>query len=287
MKTKFKIHEIAAISALLLFVILSVTLITRNRSINNSLKNEKIINEALLSEKMKLTHNAEKLKKGIESLAKEKKNQESKLLLLKSQLEQKEAELADQKQKGNLAISNLKSTIENLQKEWAAINEKYMANTKELAILTEKNKQLQSQLDFALNEKDEIFMQNELLKAILGDNYCTEAVRGKQDKVTMWARRTNKLSLSLDLAHGNYSDLYFTITAPNGKIYSSTDNHQAEFSIDYDLVELASLDNILKPEATTRVQLNYKPQSKLSKGVYKFNIYNNDNYIGSTQLKLR
>jgi hypothetical protein len=36
-----------------------------------------------------------------------------------------------------------------------------------------------------------------------------------------------------------------------------------------------------------RAELVYKPEQKLSRGIYRFQVYDGDNYMGSVQLKLK
>ncbi len=40
-------------------------------------------------------------------------------------------------------------------------------------------------------------------------------------------------------------------------------------------------------EGTQRVQMSYNANDKLTKGVYVFQVYNKDKFLGSTQLRLK
>ncbi|MFA9392473.1 MAG: hypothetical protein ACERKD_21865 [Prolixibacteraceae bacterium] len=287
MKTKFSSREIIAASVFVVAIIIAGVFITKDQISSSNLDKEKIKNEVLLSEKLKLAKDIEKLKKDASSFQSAKNNYEARIHSIQEQLKQNGFAMADQKRKSESIQAQLNGSIENLKKERETLNQQLKEVNQTLAALQLANQQLAEQLSQAQKENDEMNVNLAMLKAMLTDNYCTEAVRGKANKTTSRARWTEKLMISFDLPKGETQNINFTITAPDGKTYSANDKSLGSVVIESDLQEVATLDNMIKPNESERLMMSFKPAKKLAKGNYHFNIYNNDKYIGSTQLKLR
>jgi hypothetical protein len=159
-----------------------------------------------------------------------------------------------------------------------------------LMLAMEENSKLNEKIASSTRANSNLADDNAILKSMVSDNYRTEAFRGRNEKLTVNARRTNKLQVSFDLpgqVTGN--DIYFRIITPEGMEFSSNKDLAATIEIienNDDL--LASADPDAGAVAVNRrAEMSFRPQKKLTEGVYRFNLYNGDRFLGSTQLRLR
>jgi hypothetical protein len=128
---------------------------------------------------------------------------------------------------------------------------------------------------------------NTILKAMAGNNYRVEAVRGKKDKLTAIARRTQKLVFTFDLPKDVGSRISFKLIAPDGKIFVSDENKSATVNATENSENFYASLKSFESVGTKRIEMTYVPATKLIKGIYKFEVYNDGNYIGTNQFKLR
>ncbi len=180
----------------------------------------------------------------------------------------------------NFRILNQKIKLQNIQ--WV----KQFC----LPMQTQKTGKLANQLTAYSKSNSGLSADNSILKAMISDNYRTEALHGKKERLTVNARRTNKLSVSFDLPGNLNSNIYFKVITPQGQEISSTDD-VASTTIKIEERNgglLASSDaNVIGSSGTKRIEMTYKPKEKLKNGIYQFNIYNDDRFIGSTQMRLK
>ncbi len=78
-----------------------------------------------------------------------------------------------------------------------------------VAQLKSENQRLSQQLETAMNSNREINNDIAILKAINSDNYRTEAVKGKKDKLTLMQEKPIKLSVSFDIPSSVGKDVLF------------------------------------------------------------------------------
>ncbi len=289
MKTQLTQRQNVLVIVTALALILTGIFFYTNRSLKDQLNKEKIKSEALLSEKLNLDKSTDKFKKDLASLQNKilqlnksvkgtsdqlvNKNAEIKKLIAEN------ASLQDLKKK-NAELEALRSTLEN---EIIGLN----LNMEQ--ILAE-NKRMVEQLATIVRENESLTLHNALLEAMLADNYRIEALKGKRDKLTVAARRTNKLMISFDIPAEISEELYFNIITPDGKELSSRYDRSVTMKFhNQDKNLMASLTGTPSgSQDAKRAELIYKPEQKLSKGIYRFNVYNNEGeYMGSIQLRLK
>ena len=283
---KMNYKQIALIAVLGLTIILSGIFFVNNRSLKKDLQGEKIKSEALFSEKLMLDKSLVKFKDDLNSM-KGKNNQLDKQIEdIKQQLAKKEAEvkklIAD-----NASYQTLKIKYKELEILKNKLNEELSAQKLAYENLRLQNQSLNDQLAETLFEKEKLFDNNTILKAMAGNNYRIEAVRGKSDKLTIKARRTQKLIVTFDLPNDVGNNINFKLITPEGNEFASKDNKSASIKITENSDNFyASLKEMGKI-GTKRVEMFYIPTEKLGKGLYKFDVYDNNTYIGSTQLRLK
>lgn len=276
---------------LLTFLTVSVILMTiffigKNETVSK-LDKERVRNETLLSEKIKLDEKIAHMKIQISSLTGKNKELDKTLINQNNTLQNNEIEIKK--------LSNDKEKLSYLKKQNAeleALQRKMNDDIKQLNLLVENYKleteKLNNLLAASKGESEALLVNNAILKAMVADNYRVEALKGKHEKLTVNSRRTNKLMVSFDLPVEETTGIYFKVIDPSGKEYSSLSNK----SISYNFYEnndvlLASINNISENIGTKRAEMTFKPETKLQKGIYKILVYNNNDYMGSTQLRLK
>lgn len=287
MKTK-SYQRIAVAIILASGLLFGINLLFTNARLKNNLSDEKLKSEILLSEKLSTEKSLAKLQKDIKDV--ETKN--SRLNTLISDANQKIADKTREVEK--LAVQaasakNMKKKNEELESALQKLNQEIAMLSESIEKAKKENKKLSDDLAMTSKTNNGLNSDNNILRAMMSDNYRTEALRGKQNKLTVVARKANKLSVSFDLPGASANNIYFKVVTPQGNEFSSKDDLAAVITItDNNDGLLASSDNsMIGDGGTKRVEMSFKPRKKLSGGVYQFNVYNNDRFIGSTQLRLK
>jgi peptidoglycan hydrolase CwlO-like protein len=282
-------------------ILLAAALVTaglfyrHNKALKTTVQTEKIKSEALLSEKLQLKKLLDELNTTVYQLKESNSGLEAQLQEKIKFLEQKEAEVyqllsenASLKQLRQ-KIAELKQVREELLSELAGIKQK-------MESLRSENGDLSHQLAQERSANESLKTQlanipannNQLLSTILTNNCRMEAVKGKNAQLTLTARRTSKLVVSFDLPYNVDKELHFTVITPSGQEVSCLDSDDIMDIRTTDILYV-SLDNASCQEKTVirRVEMTYKPTTRLTKGIYQFDIFSKNNYIGSTQIRLK
>ena len=287
MKTKFLKMKNLVPLMLTAAVIFSAYLFLNKHSLQTKLSDEKTKSEKLVSEKLKLDKSIALFQTELSEL-KGKNKQLDKIIADSNMKILKKNQEIDQLLVQNASIPELKkklAELEQLKNQLAgSLNDANLI----VAQLKGANERLSQQLETALNSNREINNDIAVLKAINSDNYRTEAVKGKKDKLTINARKTDKISVSFDIPSSVGKDVFFKMVMPNGKELSSLQDFAAKvvFEENGDAL-IASANSFMGGEGTQRVQMTYNANDKLTKGVYVFQVYNKDKFLGSTQLRLK
>jgi hypothetical protein len=269
-------------------ILLSGAFFIKNISLHKQLGNERIKSEKLLSEKLKLDKSIEKFRNDLAALMGQNVRLDKLVTKANKKLQNKEAEIK-RLMAENATVDELRAKNSELE----AMREKLINDISDLNLsmnqLKTENSQLNDLLASIRSENEILIVDNTILKAMVADNYRAEALKGKNDKLTVNARKTDKLMVSFDLPSDAGDNLYFKVITPKGDEFSSkTDLSARIFVVENNERLLASAsDNVVGSIGTKRVEMIYTPNIRLTKGVYKFNLYNDKNYIGSTQLRLK
>jgi hypothetical protein len=138
-----------------------------------------------------------------------------------------------------------------------------------------------------LKENGQLTTNNSILSAMASNNHRIEAVRGKNDKQTVRARRTQKLVFSFELPANVGSDIQFQVSCPEGKVFESRDNKAASVKVVNTNRNFFASTTEIHAVDTKTIEMSYIPENKLKKGNYEFKVYNEGRYIGSSRLTLR
>ena len=272
-----------------LFFILSGILLIHDRNIKNSLNYEKIRSENLLSEKLDLQKSIDAFKKDMAALKGKNKELDKIVAETNVKLSKKESEIKKLKSE-NASLAELRAKYAELEALRAELDNQIATMNMDMNRMTADNEKLVEQLASMKNSNESLAMQNAILEALLADNYQAEALKGKQEKLTINSRRANTLRGSFDIPSEAGEQLYFKVLTPEGTEISSLDDKTATIRhLEQDRNMLASLAGGAGSEAimSQRIEFAYKPDYKLTRGTYKFNVYDGKEYLGSVQLRLR
>jgi chromosome condensin MukBEF ATPase and DNA-binding subunit MukB len=279
----------AGTTALLVISLIATGLYYRsNQSLQGNLDKEKLKSESLLSEKLALSKEAEKLKADIESwkgksaetdrLLNEALAQVGKLERTVSALNRDNANLARVKKE----LADLKQIRQDLEARLQALDEENRRNAQlagdlnaELAALRVENAELKNNI--------------RVFQADATNDFRVETLRGKKkQKLTVNAAKTRKLQVSFEIPQEMSENVKFTIVTPQGREIKSDDKSLSHRIVDDGRTLTASLSPYSGEfEVSRRVEMSYLPDKKLEPGVYKIRIYNGETFAGSCQLRLR
>ena len=292
---------IAAAATLLLAGAIITTLFfsKANNSLKEQLSTEKLNSEKLLSEKLELKKNVDRANKDIDQFKTDINilqgtNTRLDLLLAASRksLSEKLAEInrlqqanADKKviEKELVELRNIK---QHYERQITAMSSQLKTVTADDSALAEKNNALRERVGTLEMQNRELAANNELLKIMAADNYLIDGTRGSKDKPTLIARKTNKLVLSFVVPEDLSPNLRFNIISPDGVAIDETDIHIT--------TTLLTPDENPKVVGTGNggvklgksIRMEYNPRRKFSRGIYKIEVFNNENYMGSCQVRL-
>jgi myosin heavy subunit len=276
---------IAASAAVLIF---AGFLVYRNLDMKDQLKNEKIRSESLFSEKLNLEKNLEMFKQQLATLEGKNAKLDRVIKETSDKLAKKEAEIRKLNAE-NASLAGLKQKNAELEQLRAQLEEDVRGLNLNLEKLMAESQQTKNDLQAMKTKNESLAEHNAILEAMLADNYLVEAVKGKHDRLTVMARRTDKLIVSFELPSDVGNNITFKINTPDGKVISSENNATATLTFkDIDQNYMASVSGTASGNKNTRrAELAYEPEHKLVKGVYRFSVFNGKEYVGSTQVKLR
>jgi len=290
MKTKMtRTQGALLITAALAIMFFGLFLFSNNANIKK-LRNEKIRSEALLSEKLNLEKDSDILQKEMMQLKEKLTALDQKIEASAKLLSSKENEIRKLTAE-RASASELKKKYEELEALRDQLEKEISSLESNIQSLLAEQRQSQDELEAMKLSNDLLSKRNFMLEAMLSDNFQSEALKGKNEKITVSARRANTLVASFDVPTGMGEAIHFRVITPEDEQVSSLDSPLASTRVkDYDENLLASLSGSGMPANDTfskRAELIYKPDQKLTKGIYKFHVYDGDMYVGSVQLRLR
>jgi peptidoglycan hydrolase CwlO-like protein len=281
-------NSVVLIGALITLLTLSVAFFVVNTSLKRQLGDQKIKSEKLLSEKLKLDKSIKELIIDMSALTGKNAKLDKLLTEANKKLQKKEAEIKRLVAE-NATVGELRAQVRELELLREQLNKDIAGLNVSITQLSDANASLNEFLARAKNENEILATDNTILKAMVADNYRIEALRGKHEKLTINARKTDKLLVSFDLPSDVGKNLYFKVKTPQGDEFSSKTDLSAIINIveNNDGLLASASSDVIGSIGTKRVEMIYKPNKKLTKGVYRFNVYNENSYLGSTQLRLK
>ncbi len=288
MKVKLVNRKILPVVFLGLVMAACGIFLLNNMKLKNNLKAEKLQSEKLLSEKLSVDKTLVHIQQNVRNLQAKNASLDKMIADSKKKIEDKNIEI-NQLKAQHASIKDMKNKVAELESLKQQLNLEIASLNTSLKQTKEQNSKLSDQIASFSKANSGLANDNSILQAMISDNYRVEAFRGKQQKLTINSRQTNKLQVSFDLPGNAKNDIYFKVVTPRGDEFSSNTNLSASIRITEigDGLLASSNPSEIGSAGTKRVEMTYKPTHKLTKGIYQFNIYNGDRFLGSTQLHLK
>lgn len=255
-----------------------------NSSLQSTLEQEKLRSEALLSEKLLLEKDIEKAKSQLSSLRGINEELDQVVRTTEAKFAARELELKKLK-KQNASLEDLRKQRQallkiqsDLERELASVRSAFSGLESENQILSQKLAQLQEQNGILMND---------LNRAVLAsmDRTQVQTVKGRKERLTVRARKTDKLIASFDVP-GSFRNISFRVLDGNGKLMTDKEGTIVSHTVPSANNAVASAENY-SVESVQKVHMEYLPKVKLRSGVYTVEILNDNLYVGSVNVKLR
>ena len=279
-------YVLAGVIALLL--VASVYAFVSNSRNKNDLGAEKLKNEKLLSEKLQIERDSEKLKAELSALAAQ--DEANRKLL-----EEVNQKIADHERRinalngENRSLRNVRKELEELQKVKADLEQESQRLRSEYDKLMARSGELQKSIDNLQNEKKEISEQLRQALNYNSDNFLVTAVRGKKkERVVIFASRTKRLNVTFEVPRSLTEEISFRITTPSGQAINPDNKALNWIFPDNGRNLTASLSPLTGEfEESRQVVLTYTAKEKLAAGDYSIQILCNNINIGNCRIRLK
>jgi hypothetical protein len=283
---------IGIVAAILVALLIGTSaLYIRNGRLKEAVNGEKLQSEKLLSEKLLLTKQIDQFRGEIATL--KGKNQESDRRLEKAgrdltQLETKLQQL-DQEAAGARQARQQLAALKKLRETLAAELQSVKAYNGQLE---DKNATLARDLSRLTAENNQLLAQNKTLAdqvktlSFTGSNFKIEVLKRNNDKLTVKARRTEKISIGFEVAAGTALDpqlIHVDLLSPDGSLQEGKSEVHVEGG--------SPLSASTGPGATAaadsrKVSITYDPNEKLKKDTYTAIVFHGNTLLGKAQFRL-
>ncbi|WP_017733239.1 hypothetical protein [Nafulsella turpanensis] len=287
-----KIKAMAAgVTATLFASMLTIGVMYRNNSLlTEDVKAEKVRTESLTAEKASLKSEMERLKNDLAGFTTKNKELNKAIEEAKYKVASKEAEIA-RMTKQNAA------TVQQLKKENDAVKKIRQELLAQLEGMKQSNIRLEAEVAelnqtiAALRKENEVLYARSLEKPLMAYNFRVESVKKRKDKLTVKAKKMHKLNISFDVNSSKKlaGDIYIKLSS------EKADEMPGETLMAFEEVPaLEEMDlwastetTLLSTEEYKRYTVAFDPKDKMKEGVYYVRVYSGNNYLGSSQFKLR
>jgi hypothetical protein len=256
-----------------------------NGSLHTGLQDEKLKSESLLSEKLLLEKDIHKIKAQLLSIKTENGALNNLVTETSAKLKAHESEfnrlkkenaslLQIKKQRQELVAlrSNLENELQSLRVSYADMEARNKALNHTVASLQERNQMLTNDLNRAM------------FASI--DYSQIQALRGKSEKLTVRAKKTNKLVANFEVP-ASLKNISFRILDANGNVLTQKNGIITSSIAPSENSYIASSDAEVHANKLQKVQMEYIPKEKLRSGIYTVEILNENLYAASLKIKLK
>lgn len=272
---------------IVLLLIASVIGFLSSNKKKRDLNAEKLRTETLLSEKLSVEKELDKLKSDFAALQKSFDENAKKLADTEARLSDRERRI-NSLVRANNTLTNASKELEALKTEKAALDKEYADLKLAQERLLNQNNDLQAAKTALEAEKSDLLKKIEQMQTYDADNYLPYGSRGKMDKPTIRAFWTKKLNVSFEVPQSLTDAVSFKITTPTGSVITPDNKALTWFIVQDPAHFTASLSAVSGEfEQSRTVVMNYASKEKLAKGEYKIEISSNGINIGNCRLKLK
>lgn len=288
-----KIKAVAAgVTATLFASVIALTITYRSNSLlTEDLKGEKVRTESLTAEKSSLKSEIERLKMELGGFDTRNKELERAIKEAQYKVAEREASIDRLTNEKTDAARRFKKELDAIKK----IREDLVAQL-------EGMKKTNSQLEAEVNELNRAIVslrrENESLHARIAEkpmmayNFRIEAVKKRKDRLTVKAKKINKINISFDVNNPkNLSgNVYVKLRSDKAGEMEGETLLAFEESLelnDESLVASTESFMLVGADDYKRFSVAFDPKDKLAEGIYHIMVYNGNNYLGTAQFRVR
>jgi hypothetical protein len=256
-----------------------------NSSLETGLENERLKAEEILSEKLLLEKDLMKIKGELLKLEGTNAEQGHLVQNLSEQLANQEAEYNRMK-KQNISLHQIKKQRQDLIALHGQLENELQSVKLSYAQLEAKNYELNHTVA-SLEDRNRMLM-DDLNKAmfVAVDHAQIQAVKGKKEKLTVRARKTNKLIANFEVP-ATLKHLTFRIADSKGNSLTQKDGTITSTITPSVGSYTATTDSESLGSSLQKVEMAFIPKGRLESGVYTVEILNENLYVGSLKVKLK
>jgi hypothetical protein len=143
----------------------------------------------------------------------------------------------------------------------------------------------------ALRKENETLYARASEKPLMAYNFRVETVKKRKDKISVKAKKIKKVNISFDVNSSKKlaGDLYIKLSTENAG------DMEGETLLAFEEIEEPTSDALWASTETVlistdeykRYTVAFDPKDKMKEGVYYLRVYSGNNYLGSSQFKLR
>lgn len=256
-----------------------------NSSLKTGLQEERLKSESLLSERLQLEKEMQKVKDQLLLLEGQNTELNNVVKNASAKLQSQEADY-NRLKKENLSLNQIKKQRQELIALQNQLENELQSLRGSYAALQSQNSELNNKVA-SLQERNKL-LNDELNRAMFAavDQSQIQAIKGKHERLTVKARKTKKLIANFEVP-ANLNDLSFRIIDAQGKLLKQEDGTIASTVFPSDNNITASADAAVVGNKLQKVEMVYIPKEKLKTGVYTVEILNENLYVGSLKVKLK
>lgn len=269
-------------------------LILNREYLRQSLNKEKLTNERLLNEKLVAEKNLEYTSKELKQL--KRSNQQLTTHLGNSVSESDfKSNLIRDLGTNQKEIQAIRNSINKIDAESDLSDQKIAKLTKSLDQLIAKNQQLTKQIQqLALESSQKNISDVVTIHKGIGRSFRIEALRGRAASLTTKAKKTDKIVVSFEPTDRHEfmkikKDVFYVIMSDqSGAIYNLLQSQKQTVHLDGNPVDIMPSFEIRPQdsEQVNRISLTLENLEGLQPGVYLFDVYTNNAYVGNAQIRL-
>lgn len=270
----------------------AILLNSSNASLKDLLSGTRLEKEQLLSEKIAVEKDLKNTSLALDQMKGKNAEMDKTITALQSEISSKEAALKNLAFTNKKALEQESAKLRDIKKELEtsvdAFNRKIQLMENNMAELSGTNAELKRSIAMLESENTDLKSKLTVMQSMSADNYLVETTKGKKDKLTISARKTDNIQINFAIpAHLN-TDLRCSITTPEGKVLNSRTDAGFSFLLNNSDEMYASLYYAGgKLQDAQNVMMQYKPDHKLKSGLYEIDIYSDKVHLGNCKIRLK
>jgi myosin heavy subunit len=278
----------AAVITFLLFVSATGLMLYHDNALGlkQSIEDERVKTEGLLSEKLSLEKQIAELNKRIASMGTQQTKLNSEYKTAAATLAQREKTISSMNAENKQAKSMI-AEVKALRETRDALQSQLKFMESEMLAMRSENEKLKNDNLALIASNEELSRAFANLSQVAINNSLVEATKGKRDHLTVKAAKSKKLKVGFDLPVDMIGNLYFQVITPEGDLVTSDRSEITYEETDVASEMTASIDKVIAAPEKKHIEMSYAPQQKLKSGIYKIDVFSSGTYLGTTRIHLK